>query len=90
MLCYVMLHFDRIHSSLTAVHCFDKWLFGKTASDLKRILYGVLNKELQKTMERFTGRCNVIEIMLTTRLSTIQLSSQIESFYSRSIVVLKV
>ena len=34
-------HCDRIHSSLTAVRCFDNGYLGKKASGLERILYGV-------------------------------------------------
>ena len=57
-------HCDRIHSSLTAVHCFDDWLGGKAASSLERILCGVLVKYLQDSINGCTGRCDIIEIML--------------------------
>ena len=37
-------HSERIHSSLTAVHCFDNGLHGKAASGLERIFCEVLVK----------------------------------------------
>ena len=38
-------HCDRIHSSLTAVHCFDNGYVGKAASGLESTLCGLLVKK---------------------------------------------
>ena len=40
-------HCDRIHSSLTTVHCFDGGYVGKQLVGLEIILYGVLVKRNQ-------------------------------------------
>ena len=67
-------HCDRIHSSLTVVHCLNKWLCGKAARGLERILYKVLVKGLQESMDRCTCRyiSHITEILLKMALNTIQ------------------
>ena len=54
-------HCDRIHSSLTAVHCFD-YSVGKVVSDL----VSTCKKE---SMYMCTGSCEIIEITLKTVLN---------------------
>ena len=56
-------HCNRIHSSLTAVLCFDHGYVGKQP---------VTWKELQESMDRCTGRGEITEILLETALNTIQ------------------
>ena len=43
-------HCKRIHSSLTAVHCFDDGYLGKQPPGLERMLCRVLLKELQESV----------------------------------------
>ena len=56
-------------------HCcllFRQWLCAKAASGLERILCGVLVKKLQESMDRFTGRRVITEILLKSALNAIQ------------------
>ena len=48
-------HFDRIHSSLTAVHCFDNGYVGKQPVAWKEYCMEYWLKELQESMDRCTG-----------------------------------
>ena len=66
-------HCDRIHSSLTAVRCFDNSFVGKQPVAWKEYCAKYWLKELQESMDRCTGHCDVTEILLKTALNTIQL-----------------
>ena len=52
-------HCDRIHSSLTAVRCFDKGYLGKQPVAWKEYSADYLLKELQENMDRCTGRRDI-------------------------------
>ena len=69
-------HCDRIHSSLTAVHCFTNGYVGKQPVDWKEYCAEYWLKELQESMDRCTGRRDITEILLKTALNTIQSINQ--------------
>ena len=48
-------HCDKIHSSLTAVHCFDYGSVGKQPLSLEEYYAGYWFNELQESMDRCTG-----------------------------------
>ena len=54
-------HCDRIHSSLTAVHCFDDGYVGKQPVVWNEYCAECWLKELQKSMDRSTCRHNTVE-----------------------------
>ena len=54
---------DRIHSSLTAIRCFDNGYVGKQP---------VARKKVEESMDRSTGCRDITEILLKTVLNTIQ------------------
>ena len=55
---------DRVHSSLTAVHCFDNDYVGKQLVARKEYCAKNWIKELQESMDRCTGRRDETEILL--------------------------
>ena len=57
-------HCNRIHSSLTAVPCFDNSNVGKQAMAWKEYCADYWSKELQQSMNRCTDRRDIIEIRL--------------------------
>ena len=59
-------HCNRIHSSLTAVNCFDHGYVGK------QLVAEYWLKELQESMDWCTGRRDISEVMLKTPLNTLQ------------------
>ena len=61
-----------IHSSLTAVRCFDSWYVGKQPMDWKEYRAEHWLKELQESIDRCTGRRDITEILLKTALNTIR------------------
>ena len=63
---------DRIHSSLTAVRCFDNGYVGKQPVVWKEYCAEHWLKEFQESMDRSTGRRDIAEILLKTALNTIQ------------------
>ena len=65
-------HYDRIHSSLKALHCFDNGYLGKQLKAWKENCAEYWIKELKKSIERCTGRRDITEITLNMRLNTIQ------------------
>ena len=65
-------HCNRIHSSLTAVHCFDNGYVGKQQVVWKEYCVEYWLKELQETMDKCTGHRDITEILLKTALNTIQ------------------
>ena len=67
-------HCDRIHSSLTAVRCFDNGYVGKQPVVWKEYCAEYKFKELQESTDWCTGLLdiNVIRIMLKTALNTIE------------------
>ena len=65
-------HCDRIHSSLTIVHCFDNGYVEKQAVAWKEYYAEYWLKQLQKSMDRCTGHHDITEILLKTALNTIQ------------------
>ena len=65
-------HCDRIHSSLSAVRCFNNGYVGKQPVALKEYFTEYLLKEFQERMDRYTGNCNIPEILLKIALNTIQ------------------
>ena len=72
----IICHFDRIHSSLTDVGCFDNGYVGKQQVAWKEYCAEYWLKELQKSMDRCTGHQNITEILLKTALNTIQSINQ--------------
>ena len=57
-------HCDRIYSSLTAVRCFDNGFVGKQPVTWKEYCAEYWLQELQESMNRNTGRRDIIEILL--------------------------
>ena len=66
-------HCDRIHSSLTAVHCFDYGYVGKQPFAWIEYCAEYWLKELQESMDRYTGCCDITEILLNMALNTMQI-----------------
>ena len=60
-------HCDRIHSSLTAVRCFDNGFVGKQPVAWKEYCAEYWLKELQESMDRCTDRHDITEILLKRR-----------------------
>ena len=69
-------HCDRIHSSLTAVRCFDNGYVGKQPIAWKEYCAEYWLKELQESMDRCTGHHDITEILLNTVFNTIQSINQ--------------
>ena len=65
-------HCDRIHFSLTAVRCFDSGYVGKQRVALKEDCAEYWLKELQESIDRCTGCCDITEILLKTVSNTVQ------------------
>ena len=65
-------HCDRIHSSLTAVYCFDNGYVGKQPMAWKEYCVEYWLKELQENMDRCTGSHHITEILLKMALNPIQ------------------
>ena len=65
-------HCDRIHSFLTAVRCFDSGHVGKQLVAWKEYCAEYWLKDLQESMDRYTGHRDITEIMLKAALITIQ------------------
>ena len=63
---------DKIHPSPTAVDCFDNGYVGKQPVAWKEHCAEYWLKELQESMDRYTGRRSITEILLKTALNTIQ------------------
>ena len=57
------------HSSLTAVRCFDNGYAGKQPVAWKEYCLEYWLKELQESMDRCTGCCNITEILFIKRLN---------------------
>ena len=72
-------HCDRTHSFLTADHCFDNVYVGKQPVAWKEYCVEYWLKELQESMDRCTGHCDITEMLLKTALNTIQSISQSQS-----------
>ena len=64
-------HCNKIHSSLTAVCCFDNVYVGKQPVAWKEFCVEYWLKELQESMDRCTGYHNITEILMKTALNTI-------------------
>ena len=60
-------HCNRIHSSLTVVHFFNSGYVGKQPVAWKEYCVELWLKELQKSMDRCTGCCDITEILLQRR-----------------------
>ena len=56
-------HCNMIHSSLTAVHCFDNGYLGKQAVAWIEYCVEYWLKELQESMDRCTGHCDITKIL---------------------------
>ena len=69
-------HRDKIHSSLIAVRCFDNGNVGKQPVVWKEYCGALVKKELQESIDRCTGRCDVTEILLKKALNTKQSNNQ--------------
>ena len=64
-------HCDRIHSSLTAVRCFDNGYVGKQSVAWKEYCAEYwLKEKRQESMDRYTGRSDITEILLKKALKT--------------------
>ena len=70
-------HCDRIHSSLTAVRCFDSGYVGKQPVAWKEYCTKYWFKELQESMDRCTSPRDITEILLTTALNIIRSINQL-------------
>ena len=57
---------------LSPLSLVSKWLCGKAASGLERILCRVEVKRTQESMDRCNGNYDITEILLKTALNTIQ------------------
>ena len=76
-------HCDRIHSSLTAVRCFDNGYVEKQPVAWKEYCVEHWLKELQGSMDRCTNRRVISKIPLKTALDTIQsINKSIICFFS--------
>ena len=64
--------FFRAYYSYNRCPLFRQWLCGKAASGLKEFCAEHRLKELQESMDRCTGCCDINEILLKMALSTIQ------------------
>ena len=64
-------HFDRIHSSLTSVRCFDNGYVRKPPVAWKECCAECRLKEFQESMDRYTEGRDITEILLKTALNTI-------------------
>ena len=75
-------HCNRIHSSLTAVRCFDNGYVGKQPVAWKEYYVEYWLKEPQESMDSCTGHHDIIEILLkmvlNTKQSTINLKIWLE------------
>ena len=69
-------HCDRIHSSLTAVRCFDNGYLGKQPVAWKEYWAEYWIRELRESMNRCTGRIDITKLLLKTALNTIQSINQ--------------
>ena len=65
-------HCDRIHSSFTAVQCFNNGYVGKHPLGWKEYCAEYWLKELQESMDRCTGHHDITEILLKMALNTSQ------------------
>ena len=65
-------HCDRIHSSLTAVHCFQNGYEGKQPLAWKEYCAEYWLKEFQESMDRCSDCHDITEILLKMTLNTIQ------------------
>ena len=65
-------HCNRIHSSFTAVRCFDNGFVAKQPVAWKEYCEEYWLYDLQESMDRCTGRRDITEILLKTALNTIQ------------------
>ena len=70
------IHCDRIHSSLTAVHCFDNGYVGKQTVAWKEYCLEYWFKKLQESTGRLSGHRDKTEILLKTALNTRQSINQ--------------
>ena len=57
---------------LTTVPCFDSGYVGKQPVAWKEYCEEYWLKEVQESMDRCTGRCDITEILLKTTLNTMQ------------------
>ena len=69
-------HCNRIHSSLTAIDCLDNGYVGKQQVTLTDYCAEYWLNELQGSMDRWTDRREISEILLETALNTIQFGLQ--------------
>ena len=72
-------HYNRIHSSLTTVRCFDSGYVGKHPVAWKEYCAEYWFKKLKESMDRCTDRHNII--LLKTALNTIQSIIQNTLYY---------
>ena len=62
----------KIHSSLIVVHCLDKGYVGKQPVAWEEYCAEYWLKELQESMNRCTGPCDITESLLKMAFNTIQ------------------
>ena len=77
--------YDRIHSSLTTVHCFD-YVYVKHPVAWKDYCGEYWPTELQESMDRCTGRRDITEMLLKAAINTMQ---SIYNFVSDTVVAMK-
>ena len=73
-------HCDRIHSSLTAAHCFGNGYVRKQPEAWKEYCAEYWLKEHHEIMDRCTGRRDITEILLKTALNNIQSINQTQDY----------
>ena len=61
-------HCDKIHFSLTTVHCFDNGYVGKKQVAWEEYCAEYWLKELEESMDRCTGHHDITEIQLKMTL----------------------
>ena len=71
---------DRIHSSLTAVRCFDNGYLGKQPVALKEYCAGHWLKEFQESRDRCTGHRDITEMTINQSKSNALILSKTTNF----------
>ena len=73
-------HYDKIHFSLTAIHCFHNGYVEKQQVAWKEHCVKYWLKELHDSMDMCTGRRDITEILLKTALTLYLLMTTQEAF----------
>ena len=63
---------NRLHSSVTAIHCFDDGFVGKQSLALEEYFAEYWLKEVHESMDRYSACHDITEILLKMALNTTQ------------------